>query len=62
MRKELKKAIIDFMFENSNEFQLINATIKQFSQYIYTEKGEFCIGGEEVSNFIAACYDLVKKY
>ena len=30
MKKELKKAIIDFIFEEEKEFQLHNATIEKF--------------------------------
>ncbi len=53
MRKELKKVIIDFMFENSNEFQLVNTTAEKFRQYIFTSEGEYCIGGKEVHEFIS---------
>jgi hypothetical protein len=56
MHTDLKKAIIDFMFENKNEFQLVNATTKKFNQYIYTPEGSYCIGGNKVANFIQLVY------
>ena len=52
MNIQLKKEIFLYMIENHNEFQLVNSTVKKFKQYIYTENGEFCIGGEEVHDFI----------
>lgn len=58
MHNELKKAIVNFMLDNVKEFQLINRTSQEFKQYIYTDKGEYCIGGKEVSEFI----NKVDKY
>lgn len=52
MNKELKKAIVNFIFDNPNEFQLHNATSKKFRNYLYDDEGEFLIGGKEVSEFI----------
>jgi len=60
MNKELKRAIVNYMFDNANEFQLVNSTVKNFSQYIYTPDGNFCFGGEEVSDFISSVYNLIK--
>lgn len=54
MHIELKKAIVNWMFEHKNEFQLTNATREQFRQYIYTPEGNHIIGGEEVSEFISS--------
>ena len=53
MNLELKKAIFAWMCDNEKEFQLVNATIKEFKQYIYLPGGSFCIGGETVSQFIS---------
>lgn len=61
MHKELKKAIIDFLFENENLFQRTNGTVNHFKQYIYTEKGEHCIGGKEVYDFIRDAEKLLYK-
>jgi len=60
MNTDLKKAIIDFMFENVDEFQLVNATTAHFRQYIYTQDGHYCIGGEVVSIFIENAEKLIK--
>lgn len=60
MNTELKKAIIAFMFDNTNEFQLLNATTNEFRQYIYTPDGNYCIGGERVSEFIRVAEKIVK--
>jgi len=52
MNKKLKQAIVNFIIENEKEFQLTNRTAKEFRPYIYDNKGEYLIGGEEVLNFI----------
>jgi len=59
MNIELKKAIINFMFDNSKDFQLINNTMKEFRLYIYNDKGNYLIGGENVSNFIKQVEKLI---
>lgn len=58
---ELKKAIVNFIFENINEFQLNNAISKEFRPYIYDSKGEYLIGGKEVSEFIDNAIKLLKN-
>jgi hypothetical protein len=60
MNTELKKAIVNFIFDNSNEFQITNATVNEFKLYIYDDKGNFLIGGEEVSEFIQNAIKLLK--
>ena len=62
MNKELKKAIVTYKYDNATEFQLINATQERFRQYIYTEQGEYCYGGEQVAAFILDVEKLVKNY
>ena len=52
MNLELKKAIVNYMFDNANQFQLVNSTKSEFRQYIYTLEGAYIIGGEEVGEFI----------
>lgn len=59
MKKELKQAICNFIFDNENEFQIINATVENFRNYIYDDKGEFLIGGENVLIFIRAAIKLL---
>lgn len=51
MNTELQKAIFDFMCGNK-DFQTVNATMKEFRQYIYKPDGSYCIGGEQVSKFV----------
>ena len=60
MKKELKKAIIDFIFDNEKEFQLHNATIEKFRPYIYDANGNYLIGGEDVANFISKAIKLLQ--
>lgn len=52
MRKELKKAIIDWLYENENKWQRVNSCTWEFTEYIYNDKGGYLIGGKEVANFI----------
>ena len=61
MNIELKKAIVNFIFDNSNEFQIINATKNNFRLYIYNDQGNFLIGGEQVSEFISEAIKLLRK-
>ena len=61
MKADLKKAIVNFMLENAGEFQLVNATTAHFRQYIYTQNGDYCIGGEDVSIFINNAEKLIKS-
>lgn len=50
---ELKKAIVNYMLENENLFQLVNSTSREFRHYIYDNEGNYIIGGEEVQKFIS---------
>lgn len=59
MNKEFKKAIINYIFENQFEFNLVNATTEKFKLYIYDGGGEYLIGGDEVSNFITKAVKLI---
>lgn len=56
---ELKKAIIDWLFNNKNEWQRINACTEYFRPYIYNADGNYLIGGEEVSEFITNANKLI---
>lgn len=60
MHTELKKAIINHIFDHSQDFQIVNNTVSFFRQYIYDSKGNYIIGGEEVYNFIKNAIDLIK--
>jgi hypothetical protein len=61
MKKELKQAIINFIFENDKEFQLLNRTKEVFREYIYNSKGSYLIGGEDVALFIKQSINLIVK-
>jgi len=61
MNKNLKKAIVNFIIDNENEFQIINYTSEAFREYIYTNKGEYLIGGEDVLTFIREAIKLLNK-
>lgn len=59
MYMELKKAIIDWLIENKNEWQRVNACHEHFRQYIYDASGNHIIGGQTVSDFISAADKLL---
>lgn len=57
----LKKSIIFYILENVDEFQLVNATIENFREYIYNSEGNYLMSGEEVSDFIRDACKLLSK-
>jgi hypothetical protein len=59
MKKELKQAIINFIFENEKDLQLTNYTTDKFRLYIYDAAGEYLIGGEDVKEFINKAIELI---
>lgn len=59
MKKELKQAIVNFIFDNERDFQLTKNTTDKFRAYIYTSDGDYLIGGEDVSNFIKNAVNLL---
>ena len=61
MKKLLKQEIVNYILENENDFQLTNNTSAQFREYIYTSKGDYLIGGEDVMNFIREAIKLLTK-
>lgn len=61
MHTALKQTIINYIFDNLDEFQLVNATTAYFRHYIYDANGEHLIGGEEVSNFITNACKLISS-
>jgi hypothetical protein len=61
MRKELKKAIIDYIFENEKEFQLTNSVKTKFRAYIYDADGNYLFGGKEVSEFIREAIKIIEN-
>ena len=61
MQYSLMQAILNYLIDNRNEFNLHNATTKQFRPYIYDDQGEYLIGGEQVSQFISDAIKLINK-
>lgn len=59
MNTELKKAIIDWLFNNPNAWQRVNACSEHFRPYIYDEKGNFLISGENIHDFIVKADKLI---
>lgn len=59
MKPQLKKAIIDFIFEREKDFQINNAVTQKFRPYIYDPDGNFLIGGDEVYEFIKDAIKLI---
>lgn len=59
MHKELKRAIIDWLFENENAWQRVNSCTEEFREYIYNKDGNYLIGGEDVSRFITSTEKLL---
>jgi hypothetical protein len=59
MNLELKKAIVNYIFDNSNEFQIINSVKNKFRLYIYDDKGEYLIGGKHIAEFIEDTIELL---
>ena len=54
MDLQLKKVILLWLLDNENKWQRVNACVNQFRSYIYSNEGDYLIGGEEV-------YDFIKK-
>lgn len=61
MEKELKAAIIKWLFENENQWQRVNACVEHFRQYIYGPDGNFIIGGSAVYHFIVIADELIYR-
>ncbi len=59
MKKELKQAIVNYIFDNEKNFQLVNNTTDKFRAYIYDSKGEYLIGGDDVKDFINQAIELL---
>ena len=63
MNIELKQAIVNYIFKNIYDFQIINSTIDQFKNYIYDKEGEYLIGGGDIAKFIKEANNLItNKY
>ena len=61
MNIELKRAIVNHIFDNINEFSLHNSLTDKFKAYIYDDEGEYLIGGLEVADFITNAIKLIQR-
>lgn len=61
MRLELKRKIIEWIFEHINEWQIVNRCVDAFREYIYDKDGYYLIGGKDVSDFIDDEITLITK-
>ena len=61
MYLELKQAIINWLIDNKNSWQRVNACHDEFRQYIYDNSGNYIIGGKVVSDFISDADKLLFK-
>lgn len=59
INKELRRAIINWLLDNENQWQRINSCVECFREYIYNSERNFLIGGEEVHDFICAADKLL---
>lgn len=59
MYKELKAAILNWLLENENQWQRVNACVETFREYIYNKDGNYLIGGKDVAEFIKAADKLI---
>lgn len=57
--KELKQAIINWLFDHANKWQRVNECTEAFRAYIYDDKGNYLIGGKETSEFIRKADNLI---
>lgn len=60
MNNELKKAIIEYIFDNLKYMNLVNQTIDHFKAYVYNAEGNYLIGGQGVSDFIKDAIKLIE--
>ena len=51
---ELRKQIVNWLFDNQNAFNRSNACREHFRAYIYDGDGNYLIGGEDVADYITA--------
>ena len=62
MYKELKKQIIQWLFDNENVWQRTNACIEEFKPYIYNKDGNYLIGGADTVLFIEKAEKLIYSF
>ena len=52
---ELRKAIAEYLIENTDSFQILCECMEHFRPYIFDNNGGYAIGGETVADFIRDC-------
>ena len=60
MNHTLQKAICEWVFNNLDEFQIVNRCMNEFRAYIFDAQGDYLIGGAQVANFIQQFIKLVR--
>lgn len=58
-RLELKKSIIQWLFDNADTWNRTYVCVKYFRTYMYDVDGNWLIGGLEVYNFIMDANKLI---
>lgn len=61
MQYSLMKRIFNYVVDNRNDFQVLNAAVSEFRAYIFDDQGEYLIGGEQVHTFIQDSLTLMHK-
>lgn len=56
---ELKKQIIEWIFDNASAWQRLNSCVDAFRAYIYDGAGNHLIGGETVYKFIKTVDEII---
>lgn len=59
MNRELKKAILDWLYEHPDAWQRTNACREAFRPYLYDYNGNWLIGAEEIDEFISKAAKLI---
>lgn len=54
---ELRRAIVEWLFNNESVFNRVNACVDNFRQYIYDAAGNYAIGGKDVHDYILTMSD-----
>lgn len=50
---ELRRAIVNWLFDNENVFCRSSACSQNFRQYIYDDTGNYIIGGKDIAEYIS---------
>lgn len=56
---ELKKAIIEYLFNHINTFNRLNCTKEEFKNYIYDDNWNYLIWWKDISDWISTIEKLI---